>query len=799
MGRIPFFHRLLAALEIQALSCFIWLSASGPRSWPRLAALAIVAAASLLGFTSLASRGLARRTGEKRAGEAAALIVALSPLVLLDLVFAQFLVVLRDIRPVLLPVTLAAAAILIADLWLRRKALHTELVPGQLRRFGGKLIAEPRKAFRLLVISAFVIYSVLASGAIVPPQPFTGDEPHYLLITKSLLSDGDIDVYNNYRSEDSLDFYPGPLDTHAFPGRRGPEHTYSRHLPGISVLLVPAYAAGELAGKILTGSPARTDKRRAVLVFASRLPIALMAAFLAGFLFLLVLEITGKPGPSLLAWLMFSFASPLVFYSQLIYPEIPVALIGLLIVRNVVLKKDPPGKALVFAGIGIALIPWFGIKYVVVAGTLAALGLLSIFSPHAPRDAWKRAFRLLAGPLISGSAFTLFFWDLYGKVSPLMPYTGSQPTALRGLPPKLHAGILGTLRYGVGFLFDQRYGVFPYAPVLILCIAGAIILFRTRRRTAVRLLGLFAPYGALLSLAQVWGGYCPPGRLLLPVVWVLAVFMGVALAEERGRLGGLALAGLVTLSFLGTLAGLKNAALLYNEHYFMAPEARLVFGRLPEALSNSFVDLKNWIPSFSSWAVLRMPALYAWLTLAGILTGIFGRRHKPASGEPRRTKPGAVRAIVFGAALLTIAITFFNARLGTPLSIPNSDLMIYAQDDHNFGMEDGGFWTKKGSETCVLVRSPKKLGKLKVTLMSPVRGTTRVLAGMFGASAERAEMGGLPKMVEFRRLAGFPSKGGWLYSLRVRDSSGFQPNRLDRNSTDGRALGVFVAVSGELP
>src|SRR6187200_2853743 len=36
----------------------------------------------------------------------------------------------------------------------------------------------------------------------------TGDEPHYLLMTQSLLRDGDFDLRNNYEHMDYLEYYP---------------------------------------------------------------------------------------------------------------------------------------------------------------------------------------------------------------------------------------------------------------------------------------------------------------------------------------------------------------------------------------------------------------------------------------------------------------------------------------------------------------------------------------------------------------------------------------------------------------
>ena len=161
---------LLPALEIQAVSCYVWLSLPGTRTWPMLAAAIVGAATILLGFTGPSSRALSRRTGRTPAEEANGLFIALSPLLLLDLVFLQFLVFLRDIRPVLGPVAFAASAFLIADHLLRRRASHPDLFNTRLDLWLADLVAKPRKTFKLLVGVSFAVYVLLASGAAFPPS-----------------------------------------------------------------------------------------------------------------------------------------------------------------------------------------------------------------------------------------------------------------------------------------------------------------------------------------------------------------------------------------------------------------------------------------------------------------------------------------------------------------------------------------------------------------------------------------------------------------------------------------------------
>lgn len=53
--------------------------------------------------------------------------------------------------------------------------------------------------------------------------PVSGDEPHYLMITHSIVVDGDMNVANNYASNDGRLFGHDGLEMglHAVPAKRG--------------------------------------------------------------------------------------------------------------------------------------------------------------------------------------------------------------------------------------------------------------------------------------------------------------------------------------------------------------------------------------------------------------------------------------------------------------------------------------------------------------------------------------------------------------------------------------------------
>jgi hypothetical protein len=170
-------------------------------------------------------------------------LLVLAPLLFLGLAFVQRILFLRDISgPLLLVSGLGVLAMLAVFVGERKRESITCYLDA---------LPIGRLSWRLFLF-AFLIYGLYATGLIFPALPFTGDEPHYLLITKSLVTDGDINLAENYQNKEYRAFYDGELDPHARPGKRGEGTLYSRHLPALPVLITPFYVAGEKAARLIS-------------------------------------------------------------------------------------------------------------------------------------------------------------------------------------------------------------------------------------------------------------------------------------------------------------------------------------------------------------------------------------------------------------------------------------------------------------------------------------------------------------------------------------------------------------------
>ena len=336
----------------------------------------------------------------------------------------------------------------------------------------------------------FVLYA-LASYRVqcqVGPQ---GDEPHYLMVAESLLRDGDLSLEGDYAGGRYQAFFDGPLSPHYRVRGRGGE-IYSLHAVGLSLLILPAYAAG--------GYPA-------VSFF-----MALLAALLAREIRELLREAWDGDGiGEAVAWVV-ALGPPLIHYAGLLFTEAPAALLLALALRRARRARAlrPPEALLV--GLVLAFLPWLNVRFAPLALVVALYAL------------WQgvrlRVALAVSGPLVASAAALAFYHHvLYGFFDPRLVYGRRPEFSLSTLPEGLP-----------GLLLDQEFGLLVYAPVFALAVPGLVRLWRRDRRAAA---AITVAVGATLLTAGTWhmwrGGFNPPARFLVPVVPFLAVAVASAL------------------------------------------------------------------------------------------------------------------------------------------------------------------------------------------------------------------------------------------------------------------------------
>src|SRR5216684_3671559 len=210
--------RLAAALAAAGVACAAWVSfgtiAFRGTAGGRIGVLPVdtssLAIAGLAGLVVLAL-GLRKDRGVRVA-------IAISPLVLVLLPWLPIAV-----PPAFLLWTGAIASLL----WL---LAAVGLVVGEERPRRLTAFTSPRGAVAYAGGLACILFSLAAwnASASIPG----GDEPHYLVITQSLLYDHDLKIENNHARGDYRAYFPGDLAPHV--GARGRNGAvYSIHSPGI--------------------------------------------------------------------------------------------------------------------------------------------------------------------------------------------------------------------------------------------------------------------------------------------------------------------------------------------------------------------------------------------------------------------------------------------------------------------------------------------------------------------------------------------------------------------------------------
>jgi hypothetical protein len=338
---------------------------------------------------------------------------------------------------------------------------------------------------------AFYVGFGLWSAETVGPG---ADEPHYLVITQSLLRDHDLAIENNHTRGDYREYFGGELRPDFL--RRGlNEVIYSIHAPGLPALLVPAFAIG--------------GYRAAVVM------LCLFGALAAVAVFDLALLLAGQAA-AWATWASVCLTVPFVPHAWLIFPEMPGAL--LMAWAALWLYAPLPARTTtwVWRGAALGMLPWLHTKFVILLA--AMVGALAI---RIWRDR-RRVAALVASAIGSAALWIYSFYLLYGVFDPQIPY---------GDFPKLYVLLANIPRGVLGLLFDQKFGLLVYAPVYAIAIAGCWMMLRqTRQRWfALALLATVVTFVASSTRMYMWwGGSSAPARFLVPIVPLLGPMIAVA-------------------------------------------------------------------------------------------------------------------------------------------------------------------------------------------------------------------------------------------------------------------------------
>ncbi len=469
-------------------------------------------------------------------------------------------------------------------------------------------------------------------------RAFAGDEPSYLLLAHSLAVDGDLNLHNNALNRDGRRFGVERCGGHIARRDFAGGEAWSIHTPGLPLLIAPVYALA-----LRTGLSPRA---------LACILLNLLAALLAVNTWLLCVDLAGgrasldRPGcvplvSPLLAVAAVVLTPPVIFYANLIYPELPAALLVLYAFRKALptwsggageaesrgLPPSPPPRftgSLIISSLCVAFLPWLSFRFLLPALLLAAMHARRAWTDENPR---RRAAALVvaAVPLAVSCALLLGFQQMaFGTWSFAGGYLhqGFGRTAFWA-----RGGLNGLL----GLALDQAVGMLAWSPVYLLAVPAVALLAREQPRRgwglAALVLSLYLPESLYMHW---WGGYAPPPRYIVAPAPLLGAALCYALSRSPGRSFTIPFALLLSVGILFGALGCAYPLTLYRHVHLLA-----CFG----------VEISSRaLPSFLHPVRSTWPLAFAWLFFIAALTAYYlsvwgggaNRRGCPDGGDGGR-------------------------------------------------------------------------------------------------------------------------------------------------------------------
>jgi hypothetical protein len=422
-------------------------------------------------------------------------------------------------------------------------------------------------------VVALAVY--LVAYAVMDPGT-TGDEPHYLLVAESIAFDGDVDLRNDYASRERtlrvVNVFPLDPNLHAARYKESGE-LRPLHGVGLSVLVAPGVGLGGLTG--------------------ARLVMVLIAALLAFQLYRLLADLGFRTLYRIAAWVAVAFCLPVLPFSSQIYPELPGALLVVVVLR-VLLRRTPSPAALAFASAASGALMWLHVRYLPISfalllgvayvatseGGTGSVGIRSGRLRERIRvigaDVRHRAetavrdWRSVTLPAVLPYAvvlglFVLAFEHWYGSPDPRTPYYAYSTTTIGS------GGWKALYDYLLHDLFNPLVGWIPFAPVHWLGLSALGCLVVWFGWPAVAAIAVAAGYEVILASAAPAGGWGLPARYLIIAIPLVAVPIAVAIQQLR----------LARIVFVPLLAGsliFGVAAVRDYQNLYPVGERQRIFG-----------------------------------------------------------------------------------------------------------------------------------------------------------------------------------------------------------------------------
>ena len=331
----------------------------------------------------------------------------------------------------------------------------------------------------------------------------TGDEPHYLILTASLLRDGDFDIGNNYAEDAQTGEIYGPVALRHSVGRDGRQ--WPSHTPGMSVLLVPAFALASWLG--------------------TRLMLCLLITPILGWACWLWFRDRAPPGDAALATASVLLCPAVLFGSNQLYPDL---LAGAVLFALATWLWNGRRHTLVGWAVWWLLagsLIWLHIRFLATAVVLLLVGVWQLRSERSRHDGEELPWQLPATAvvfLVGAGTFVWFQLATYGDLFSARLGEMSQP-------------VFRAAEFFIAWHLDQSNGAFLMQPILLAGLVALGWMAYRRHPLTIPWLLLYASLVVPQAMRVHWGGV-PAGRFNWTSMWLWLIPIGLWLEAERETL-----------------------------------------------------------------------------------------------------------------------------------------------------------------------------------------------------------------------------------------------------------------------
>ena len=351
--------------------------------------------------------------------------------------------------------------------------------------------------FLLLMLFCSCLYLTTSIWYVEKPVLPEGDEPHYLMISQTILKYHSLDVMNDYQNKDYQQFYPGTLLTHVAKTPKG-EMLSTHGIGGPLLWLIPFALAGRLGAVLF---------------------VTLLAILTIGNIYLFLKTMGIRARYAFLVSFAYTVASPLYLYSHMTFIDIIAAFICIYALRKIV-QPERTTIELLISSLLLGLLIWLHARFLVIEGPLFLLLLGRIYQQYRWKD-WRPYLYACLPIGILTFAFeleTYYYWKTFNPGSYQLE-VGNQPFRVLPLLPTL------------GILFDQEFGLVLLFPLFLFLFIGIAVTLK-RKYLPIHLMFIFVSVGYLaliLTLGAWFGGWSPAARYILVLLPLFSWYIGYAL------------------------------------------------------------------------------------------------------------------------------------------------------------------------------------------------------------------------------------------------------------------------------